>query len=791
MKGDIMKNKPDDYYNNGIVEMARFGRNIIMKNNMSKEQHKQQMDYLKSNYPNKKKEIDSLILSIRERVSKCNPIQLLSFASDVVLMSAMGISSEIEVSPEVNRISRITEYIQSIFVSTENHYVECDEDPSAEFFAIQADVEKLYDLINEFYFYWGACLKDWYPEYNDDTIKEIVEAQMLYLVRGNRYQIHEIEYYEKLLNVHDNELRFVYGLSAIEILDGIKKIQYALSQGKFDYYNKLMTIFDSFENCENPFENETVKEVGKGFVENVFGTKLRDVIEVTGWNEKFVSSLSYEINEEKGFFDNSEFAGWPIRDLPVQKKPFIKIEDRYYCFDYYSFVDNFYRVLQKSLKKVDPAYNWGDKQKEASEKMVSEIFTQILPGCTVYTDNYYPQNGSMKKMAENDIVVLFNDAMLIVEVKAGSFVYTPPFIDFGNHILSYKSLIEKADHQCQRTYDYLMSKANPEIYRADKSYKASIKMDKIKEVYMMTVTVDNINSFAAHAEKLNFLQLKCNAISISIDDLMVYRDFFESPLIFLHFLKQRRQATQVANLVPNDELDHLGMYIKHNCYCLQFIDISNDTTLRIYGYREELDKYFSQLYHPQLCPSKPSLHLPNLYNTILEYLTTSSLDNKCEIATYLLDFSEDAKKQFCEQIKRAFNRQREIMNYSIINASGSGDSLRYTCFVHQPDLKQISEQNRKDYVMSTLVWNEEIDRVMLEFYFDNKGNIQWMNFERFISSNIIDSEREQLFELGKIRAQRLLLEYQSFTKRKIGRNELCPCGSGKKYKNCCLKKLMQ
>ena len=33
MKEDNMKNKPDDYYNNGIVEMARFGRNIIMKNN--------------------------------------------------------------------------------------------------------------------------------------------------------------------------------------------------------------------------------------------------------------------------------------------------------------------------------------------------------------------------------------------------------------------------------------------------------------------------------------------------------------------------------------------------------------------------------------------------------------------------------------------------------------------------------------------------------------------------------------------------------------------------------------
>jgi len=26
------------------------------------------------------------------------------------------------------------------------------------------------------------------------------------------------------------------------------------------------------------------------------------------------------------------------------------------------------------------------------------------------------------------------------------------------------------------------------------------------------------------------------------------------------------------------------------------------------------------------------------------------------------------------------------------------------------------------------------------------------------------------------------------TYRKIGRNEICPCGSGKKFKRCCLKK---
>ena len=40
-----MKNKPDDYFNNGIVEMARWGRHTIMRNHMSKEQRQQKIDF--------------------------------------------------------------------------------------------------------------------------------------------------------------------------------------------------------------------------------------------------------------------------------------------------------------------------------------------------------------------------------------------------------------------------------------------------------------------------------------------------------------------------------------------------------------------------------------------------------------------------------------------------------------------------------------------------------------------------------------------------------------------------
>ena len=73
----------------------------------------------------------------------------------------------------------------------------------------------------------------------------------------------------------------------------------------------------------------------------------------------------------------------------------------------------------------------------------------------------------------------YDDVLIIVEVKAGSFVYTPPILDFDAHIKSYKSLIEKADWQCQRTKDYLTGKSQPLLYNENHKVKAVIDLSLI------------------------------------------------------------------------------------------------------------------------------------------------------------------------------------------------------------------------------------------------------------------------------------------------------------------------
>lgn len=739
--------------------------------------------------PQLKSRITEAVCNLREKILSCDPLHLLRFAQDHVLLNKIGVSSEFQ---QLNfyalAIDRFTEYVQSVYVSGPLHITVQTDNEYDEFNSALKDYIVLFQLFHEYYL---ALFSEWIVEnkYESDLLYNILESQLMYGVRGKRYQFVEKEYFTALLSPHNEIFNQLFGLSADDIIEGIGKLQYALSQGRFGALNKLGEMFEEFqstaaENLESCIEKQ--RKIGQSLISKAFGNELNNVIGVTGWTEQFVKELSYECSKETSFFSHEEYAGWPVIDLPIQKRPFIKIEQQYYCFDYYSFIDNFYRAIQKTVTRLLPNYRWSDKQQNASETMVANIFEKILPGCKIYQNNFYPQNKSLKNMAENDLMVVYYDTIIIVEVKAGSFVWTAPFTDFDSHIRSYKTLLEKADNQCKRTFDYLISNDTAILYNEDQSKKAQIHMASIQDIYTMSVTIDNIGELAAKAEKIGFLNLKCNTISVAVDDLIVYQKYFDSPLKFLHFLKQRRMATENETLALNDELDHLGMYIHHNCYALPD-DTPKQPTMKFFlGYREDLDTYFGQLYHPELTPQKPIQTLPKHFEQMLEWLNSSNLNNKIRTANYLLDFSSDAKEDLNNQIEYALQRQLVTHHCSAISASGHGDTdLRYTCFVCLDGSEDFSAQDKLDYTLSTLLWNEETDRVQMSLKYSTDKEIQDIGYTYLTLSDIPSERKSKLHEAGKERAKQRIQQYQRMNHRKIGRNELCPCGSGKKYKKCC------
>ena len=120
-------------------------------------------------------------------------------------------------------------------------------------------------------------------------------------------------------------------------------------------------------------------------------------------------------------------------------------------------------------------------------------------------------------------------------------------------------------------------------------------MGSIDHIFALSVTADNINEFASRAERLSFLQLRCGAISIALDDLMVYRDYFDNPDSFIEYLRMRCKASRDERLALDDEVDHLGMYAEFGDYAAYADSLPENAVLNFIGFRDDFDEFYGKL----------------------------------------------------------------------------------------------------------------------------------------------------------------------------------------------------
>lgn len=733
-------------------------------------------------------QIDSLIGKIRDEICVLHPEQLLFQIAELSWMNGAQVSDGTIMFGPISENYYPVEYIQSLLMVEQLHE---PREVSAEKlsrigYTVLKDVQDLFILALRYEVAWAAQLSN---DFDEELSKFAFEAQLMYKVRGKRYQAVQKQYYEPLLLPHDAELKKVFGISAVELVEGLMRIEHALSQGKL---NNIVDVIGAAEGLDNGFDTlpEELSEAERSKLidacRNAFTVAKYNVERITGWPAALIRELSYSIGEGE-YYEKGKYQYWPIVAQPIWERPFITINGETYCFDYWSTMDNFYRSLQKALGRKDPGYadRWTALQQEASERMVADIFSKILPGASIYTNNYY---GSKKNRDENDILVLYHDIMIVVEVKAGAFTYAPPITDVSSHVDRYKALIERADYQCFRLKDYLDScDGELKLFAGNKATspcKLTIDLRGLTDVFTISVTLENVNEFAARAEKLSFLSMEDGGICIAVDDLLTYQNYFDSPLVFLHFLRQRRLASRNERLALFDELDHLGMYIEHNCYPMEAEEIGDADLLIFDGYREELDNYFNLRSNGVEEVEKPVQAMPVLFKELIEAIEKSDVKNKVQLSSYYLDFASDTREKYSRAITSVIERQKVTGTLAPINLAGGEDSVRQTTFVVQPSLTHLpAEDEMIEYASAILLANEEDSRWLTILYFDNNDVLEKVESEYIVSDEIDETDRARLLTKGRempdYRVARYIEEHG-----KIGRNEPCPCGSGKKYKRC-------
>jgi hypothetical protein len=418
------------------------------------------------------------------------------------------------------------------------------------------------------------------------------------LLRGNRYQVLEREFYAFVLAPHDTLLRETYGIGADEIANGFQDMANAVRTGHSDAFEKIteqMGAVQAFAEAQGKLFEEVATDWMKaqgdemkatGLVFNdIFRGGICNVSRHTTLPPTLLADLAFERGEEKDYFDDSPYSGTPFRTLPARKKPLIKLGEDYYAVDPCFARDAGYRALLWNLLRRKPEYekDFETRQKIMSEAAFFEILDTQLKGATIHQEIYY-KDPVTRKWVENDTLILIDDALILVEAKAGAAAtIASPALDFSRHTQAVQDLVIKAYKQCKRFFDYLGSADEVSIYKRTNDKYAEcgrLRRSDYRVMLPIGLTVESFSPFSAMCKELPDITPligKHPFFSLSIDDLFVLKRFLPTMGNLAHYLEVRQVVAGMRGVHLFDELDHLGSYIKKNRFDQDLVEqLAND-----------------------------------------------------------------------------------------------------------------------------------------------------------------------------------------------------------------------
>ncbi|WP_239014062.1 SEC-C metal-binding domain-containing protein [Archangium violaceum] len=774
---------------------------------MSPEKHKKVMARLANEYPAVVKSIDNLVDQIADRVTQFHPPALLQRSYLAHALSALKEQSKTKEELGLNEASPllVLDYTQSIIAARPPTDTRIPSDE--EYFELQSLIGNLYATINLNYHIHKSAhsqLND--PSYDTQQDSFYVRAQMLWMnVSVDRYLIHNIPHIRDFITPHSDILKELFGISSDDLIEALSSIQKSLTEELFTAYFDIREIQKKTLSVLKPSsvgsKEEFQKQLGKAIDEMGLREKLIeaqhkltqydlfDLQKTTKLPTKLLDALSWGPGEEQSFFAPGEYRGWPLRLLPVRTRPFLKFDGRYYCFNNNNLQDHIYRTLQMLVTSIKPEYRpkWNSHQREVSEQLPLEMFGRLLPGAKCHSSIQYQwTNKSTNKLewAEADGLVVFDEVLLVVEVKGGIFTPVSPTTDLQAYVASIRNLVCTPATQARRFINELESRGEVEIFDQKRQSIGRIRKTDFWRIWGICVTVDNISDVGTrHADFKNVgLTFAENPTWIvSLDDLRVFCDLFDSAAVFIHYLEQRLRAFHNPLAHPDDELDFIGMFFAHNNIDLHAKKFGNLDHIAWHGYRQVVDKYYDELISGG-APQKPSQGFYDFFSTALLKLEKSGRPGSTRSCSWLLELADESRRQFDALVRHCIELQSA--ERTIKPASMLSDDSSILIFCVTPDFTPPSRSWMREYALALVHSMQGKDLLVFELGFKD-GDIAWAHGDILGQRHLKEIAPDRLAQLSEKYSQSRLNTLRSTRKAgKIGRNEKCPCGSGRKYKAC-------
>lgn len=630
------------------------------------------------------------------------------------------------------------------------------------------------------------------------------------MLRGNRYQVLEGEFYSYVLAPHSDVLKEVYGVGAAEIAEGFQAMADATRSGHANAIEEMKTQFEEAQ-AFAAAQDKPLKDVMGDWAatnkeqSNAAGQAIDDMVRGgianvsrhTKLPPTLLADLAYRRGEETEFFAAGDFAGTPYRTLPARKKPLIQLGSDYYSVDPCFIRDAGYRALLYNLCQRSPDYKrtFEYRQKMMSEAAFADILAAQLPGATIFQEVYYKDPAS-KLWAENDTLILVDDVLFLVEAKAGAAAtIASPALDFGRHAQSVQDLVLKAYKQCERFFAYLNSADEVPLYHLiDGKHEecGRIRRSDYRVMVPIGLTVESFSPFSTYCKELPQVKPllgKHAFISLSIDDLFVLKRFLPTPGSFAHYMEVRQAVAGIRRAHLFDEIDHLGAYLKKNRFDQDIADQLKDGKVNMVvwdGMSDIIDRSFEG--EDWASSPFPAQQFPVEVLKLLEALDATRARGWLTADSYVRDRGEEGRNDLAKMLSELRQTLNQYPSRYVV-LSGEGEALFVWLQRHDTQIDWAKVDDKASAAALAVDASNAIG-ILAEVGTDGA-----YRDARFFAVQIPRAQTEKnvhVYEDAARIAQRGRVAKPNKPKNvlrpakanKVGRNDPCPCGSGLKYKRC-------
>ncbi len=462
------------------------------------------------------------------------------------------------------------------------------------------------------------------------------------------------------------------------------------------------------------------------------------------------------------------------RDFPV-----LEIGQKLYCFNLQPVIDELPALLDGWLKtKNQKRYTSFVKarEKHATELALS-YFSRAFPGCRIGQNLFYTPPG--EERCEVDGLILYDDIAIVVEAK-GAQLTQKARSGHGRRLeRDYEKLVADSLRQGLRVGDFV-EKDNERMFTDNAGNPVLNLSSKPSTTYVVNLVLDNIDPLAVglrEARECGLLPESCAwPWAVTLADLNTVTSVLDSPSVLLLYMNRRQKFNELKWLAVHDEIDLLGYYLDHG---MPLDGAPRNTDLFLYQYDPTpLWAYIARELTGKLDCQKPFPPFNSVLMDLVSTIEESHCPGALRVSIELLGSRPKVHKELAVVLPTMASRLKDrngrpqSVNISIGDTAGLSLWFGGAYSPINDQKKILKEDSAHKYERKMDEW--------LSAVFEVTGNTfrlvdLMVDARPWIHDPCQEKKTQELREL-KINLRS--------AERRIGRNEVCPCGSGKKYKKC-------